>query len=135
MVEKLLTGVSHHASRYETTTAVWHVAEYVNNVPDISFLCLAAANLHYGLFGELLEGVLLLLFPDNSKHCVFGSYYRRYGEFVAGCHPHSDANIYKDFVNMDDDNNRGARDEDGGKKEDDDRGQGDEDGGKDKDND
>lgn len=123
MVKTLLTGVSRNLFRYETTTADWDAAKYINNVPDVSFARFAAANLHYGSYGELVEGPPLLSISDNKREdCGVGSHYGRYGKLVAGPRPISDGNNYQGAVDKDD---WGARDYDGEEEEDDDLGEGD----------
>ena len=61
VVEKILTGKSCHSSRYDTTTSNWAALDKGKHDLDVSFARLAAANLHYGKFGKLLEGPLSLL--------------------------------------------------------------------------
>ena len=83
MVKRLLIDVSHHLSRYETITADCNAVEYVDNISAISFACLASANLHYGLFGELVESPLLFLPSDKPEDCAVNTHYKQYSELVA----------------------------------------------------
>ena len=56
--------------------------------PDISFARLAAANLHYGEYDELLESPLLLpQVSDGTEHSFVSSHYGRYGQLMEGPPP------------------------------------------------
>ena len=73
VVKTILSGHSTHLTRYKTRTNDWLTLE-ANSGPNISFPCLAAANVYYGLFGELLEKLLLSLLYGFSGPCHYGPY-------------------------------------------------------------
>ena len=109
VVERILTGVSCHSSRYETTTCDWAALNKDNHVPDISFARLAAANLHYGAFGELVEGLL----PSGLvSRFVAITHYGRYGELVEGPNPVATLKDHKEG-GVDVDGKNGGVDADG----------------------
>ena len=73
VVERVLLGHSTHLTRYKTRT-IDCLALEVETGPNVSFPCLAAANLHYGLFKELLEGLFSLFLFAFSSPCHHGPY-------------------------------------------------------------
>lgn len=62
-----MINISCHLLKYDMTTADWDAIKYANKILIISFACFATANLHYGLFGELLEGFSLLSICNKPK--------------------------------------------------------------------
>ena len=72
---------------YKTTTADWAQLENGKKHPDVSFARLAAANVHYGAFGELLEGPLPVKVIDKASDKVVETHHGRYGELVEGPRP------------------------------------------------
>ncbi len=94
------------------TTADWNAIEGSINAVDVLFARLAAANLHYGLFGELVEGFSLLPISDIPEDLVVSTHYWQYGKLLAGSHPTSDRNCYKkDSLDTDENNNGGVADD------------------------
>lgn len=91
------------------TTADWDAIKYANKILIISFACFATANLHYGLFGELLESFSLLLICNKPKDLAIGTNYGRYGKLIAGPHPICDFNLYDGGA--EDDNDGGGKDQ------------------------
>ena len=77
MVERLLKKSSRHSGQYETTTADWAALDSGRTASDVSLARLAAANVHYGAFGELLEGP-----PPRPQLRDSTSHYGPYGELV-----------------------------------------------------
>ena len=83
IVKKILTGRSCHFSRYDTTTSDWAALDKGKHNPNVSFVRLAAANLHYGEFAKLLESPLLLpQISDKTGHFFVLSHYERYGQLM-----------------------------------------------------
>lgn len=94
------------------TTTNWDVIKNSTNTPNVSFTCLATTNLHYDLFGELVEGLSPLPISDIPNDPVIGTYYRQYSELVAGPRPTSDCDRYKkDAFDVDENNDGGAADD------------------------
>lgn len=109
VVEKILTGRSCHFSRYDTTTSDWAALDKGKHDPDVIFARLAAANLHYGEFGELLEGPLPLhQVSDGTGHSFVSSHYGRYGQLVEGLPPVNTCKDIEEGVDIDDDNDDGG---------------------------
>lgn len=125
MVERLLTNISRYLSKYEMTAANQDIAENIDNISAISFACLVLANLYYGLFDELLEGLSLFLPSDNPEDCAIGTYYGRYYEFIAGFFITSDGIIHENTSDLDDKDDKGVGNDDDGGEKDDDWGEGD----------
>lgn len=99
---QLLPGISYHFFRYNITIADWDIIENLTNGLDVLFVCLVAANLHYGSFGELVEGLFLLPISDIPKDPIIDIYYRQYNELVVGLHPTFHYDCYKkDALNVD----------------------------------
>lgn len=67
-----MTGASHNFSRYNTTTVDWDSIQNFIDALHVTFAGLAAANLHYGLFGELFEGLSPLPISDIPEDPVVG---------------------------------------------------------------
>ncbi len=108
----MLTVASHHSSRYDTTTTDWDSIKNSINAPDVTFACLAIANLHYGSFGELVEGLSPLPISDLLEDHIVGTHYRQYGELMAGFHPTSDRDRNKkDTLDVDENDGKRAADD------------------------
>lgn len=112
VVKRLLIDILHHLSRYETITADWNAAQYVDNILTILFACLAAANLHYGLFDELVESPPFFLPSDKPEDRAVNTYYRQYSELVAVSLITSNGTIYKNVPDLDDEDDKVAEDND-----------------------
>lgn len=80
---QLLTGTSHHFFRYDTTTTKWDSIKNSINAWNIIFARLATANLHYGLFEELVKDFSSLPIADIPKDPIVGIHYGQYSELVA----------------------------------------------------
>lgn len=64
--------------------ADWVQLENGKKPPDVSFTRLAAANIHYGAFGELLEGPLPIKVNDKASDQIVKTHHGWYGELVEG---------------------------------------------------
>ena len=73
VVKRILLGRSTHLTRYKTRTNDLLALE-PDSSPDVSFPRLAAANVYYGLFGELLEGPFPPPLYGFSGPCYYGLY-------------------------------------------------------------
>ena len=73
IVKKILSGRSTYLTKYKTRTNDWLGLE-ADSSPNVSFPCFAAANVHYGLFGELLERPFPPPLYDFSGPCHYGLY-------------------------------------------------------------
>lgn len=81
-MERLPKRKSQHSGRYETVTADWAVLNSGKLASDVLLFRLAAANVYYGVFGELLKG------PPLRPQLLDGtSHYGLYGELVEGLCP------------------------------------------------
>lgn len=57
-MEYLIFGSSFHSGQYETITANWlSLDNNISRIPKITHTWLVAANVHYGLFGKLIESL------------------------------------------------------------------------------
>lgn len=107
---QLLTSASHHFFNYDMTTAHWDSIENSIEAPDVSFACLAATNLHYGLYGDFVEGLSFLSISNILEDSVC-TYYGQYGELVVGFRPTSDRDCDKeDGFDVDENDDGGAAD-------------------------
>ena len=114
VVERILTGRSCHYSRYDTTTSDWAALDKGKHDPDVSFARLAAANLHYGEFGELLEGPLPSpQVSDGTGHSSVSSHYGRYGQLMEGPPPVTTRKDVEEGVDVDGDDDDGGHGQDG----------------------
>lgn len=59
-----------------------------------------------------MEGPPLLSISDNLEQDTVGSYYRRYGELVAGFRPIGNSNSYEDAGDVGDEDDKGVGDDD-----------------------
>lgn len=100
------------------TIADWDVMENIDNIPAISFACLVVANLHYGLFGELVEDSPLFLSSDKLEDCAVGTYYRWHGGLMASSCITYNGIILEDAFDSNDEDDKGAEDDDDGEKDD-----------------
>ena len=113
VVERILTGRSCHSSRYDTTTSDWAALDKGKHDPDVSFARLAAANLHYGEFGELLEGPFPLpQVSDGIGHSSVSSHYGRYGQLMEGPPPVTTHKDVEEGIDVDDDDDDGGHGQD-----------------------
>lgn len=101
-------------------TADWNIAENVDNVPAVLFACLTATNLHYGLFGELIEGPTLFLPSNKLKDCAIGTNYGRYRELMAGLFVTNDSTIIENVFDLEDKDDKEEGNDNDGEKNDDD---------------
>lgn len=106
----LLTGASHHFFNYDMTIADWDLIEN-SSALDVSFACLAAANLHYSSYKKLVEGLFFLPISDTPEDSV-GTHYRQYSKLVVGPRLTSDCNHdKKDGLDTDENNDGGVTDD------------------------
>lgn len=97
-----------------TTTSDWAALDKGKHDPDVSFAHLAAANLYYGEFGELLEGPLPLPQVSNGTgHSFVSSHYRRYGQLMEGPPPVTTRKDVEESVDVNDDDDDGGGSQDG----------------------
>lgn len=111
MVKRLLTDISYHLSRYGIISTNQDIAEYINNVLDISFACFTVINLYYGSFDKPVEGFSLLLSFHKPKDCVTNINYKQYDELIVGLYIINNDTIYEDIFNVDDKDDKGVGDD------------------------
>lgn len=108
---QLLTGISHHFFRYNTTIVDWDSIKNSIDAPDVTFACLATANFHYGLFGERVEGLSLLPISNIPEIPIVDTHYGQYSELVADP-PISDRDCYnKNTVDTNENDDGGVGDD------------------------
>lgn len=93
--------------------------EYVDNILDILFACLAATNLHYNLFDEFVEDLFLLLSSDKLQDCTIDTHYGRYYKLVTGFYVNGNSTTYENIANIDNKGDKKVGDDDVRKKKDD----------------
>lgn len=93
--------------------------EYIDNISDILFACLAEANLYYGLFNKLIKEFFFFLSSDKPKDYTINIYYRWYSKLVAGIFAISNNTIYENNTSVDNKYNKGAKNNNCRKKKDD----------------
>ncbi len=79
IVEKILSHPSIPRTEVKTRTSDWHKLETINS-PPVTFARLTLANLHYGPFGDLLEGPL----PTDMRGYTSPCYYSQYEQLFRG---------------------------------------------------
>ncbi len=77
IVEKILSHQSTPRTAFKTRIYDWHQLETINS-PPVTFARLALANLHYGPFGDLLEGSLPTDMCGYNGLC----HYSQYGQLL-----------------------------------------------------
>lgn len=82
IVKKILSCQSTPQIAFKTRTCNQHQLETIDS-PPVTFACLVLANLYYGPFGELLEGLLPTDVHGYTGHC----YYSQYGQLFQGLSP------------------------------------------------
>ncbi len=82
IVKKILSCQSIPQTAFKTQTSDGHELKAINS-PPVTFAWLTLANLHYGPFGDLVEGPL----PTDVRGYTSPCHYSQYGQLLRGPSP------------------------------------------------